>query len=80
MHDSNATCTVQQRSHLMINLRPDPTASVPAGNPRFSSLEEAAYITINPERAYQKAQSRGGGANTVGGYFRFFVLRSVCVV
>ena len=24
MHQSNATCTVQQQSHPMINLRPDP--------------------------------------------------------
>ena len=56
---------VQQRSHPMINLRPDPKASVPGGNPQSSSFEEAAYINTNPERAYGKAQSRGGDANTV---------------
>ena len=28
MHESNATCTVQQRSHPMINPCPDPNASV----------------------------------------------------
>ena len=65
MHESNATCTVQQRSHPMINLRPDPKASVPGGNPQSSSFEETAYIKTNPERAYGKAQSRGGDANTV---------------
>ena len=42
MHESNATCTVQQRSHPMISLRPDPNASVPGGNPQSSSFEEAA--------------------------------------
>ena len=49
MHESNATCTVQQRSHPMINLRPDPNASVPGGNPQSCSFEEAAYIKTNPE-------------------------------
>ena len=49
----------------MINLRPDPNASVPGGNPQSSSFEEAACIKTNPERAYGKAQSRGGDANTV---------------
>ena len=63
MHESNATCAVQQRSHPMINLRSDPNASVPDGNPQSSSFDEAAYIKANPERA-GKAQSRGGDANT----------------
>ena len=44
MQEPNATCTVQQRSHPMSNLRPDPNASVPSGNPQSSSSEEAAYI------------------------------------
>ena len=57
MHESNATWTIQQRSHPMINLRPDPNASVPGANPQSSSFEEAEYITTNPERAYGKAQS-----------------------
>ena len=65
MHESNATCAVQRRSHPMINLRSDPNASVPGGNPQSSSFEEAAYTKTNPERAYGRAQSRGGDANTV---------------
>ena len=48
MHESNATCTFQQRSHPMINLRPDPNASVPGGNPQSSSFEEAACIKTSP--------------------------------
>ena len=65
MQESNATCTVQQRSHPMINLRPDPNASVPRESSKSSSFEEAAYFKTNPELAYRKAQSRGGDANTV---------------
>ena len=72
MHESIATCTVQQRSHPMINLRPDPNASVPGGNPQSSSIEEAAYYKTNPERDYGKAQSRGGDANTVLEVFPVF--------
>ena len=42
-----------------------PNASVPGGNPQSCSFEEVAYIKTNPDRAYGKAQSRGGDANTV---------------
>ena len=81
MRESNATCTVQQRSHRMINLRPDPNASVPGGNRQSSSFEEAAYIKTTPEGAYWKAQSRGGDANTVlEVVFRCSVVWRVCVV
>ena len=79
MHESNATCTVQQRSQPMINLRPDPNASVPGGNPQSSSFEEAACIKTNPERAYGKAQSRGGDANTVSEVVSGFLLYGVSV-
>ena len=79
MHESNATWTIQQRSHPMINLRPDPNASVPGGNPQSSSFEEAAYIKTNPERAYRKAQSRGGDANTVLEIVSGFLLYGVSV-
>ena len=45
--------------------RTDPNASVPVRNPQSSSFEKKrAYIKANPERAYGKAQSRGGDANT----------------
>ena len=44
MHESNATCTVQQRSHPMINLRPDPNASVRGGNPQSSSFEALLWM------------------------------------
>ena len=63
MHESIATCTVQQRSHPMINFRSDPNASVPGGNLQSSSFEDAAYIKTNSERTYKKAHSRGGDAN-----------------
>ena len=65
MQESSATCTVQQRSHVFINLRSEPNASVPGGNPQSPSFEEAACIKTNPERAYGKVQSRGGNAYTV---------------
>ena len=65
MHESNATCAVQQRSHPMINLRSYLNVSVPGGNLQSPSFEEAAYTRTNTERAYGKAQSRGGDANTV---------------
>ena len=79
MHESNATCTVQQRSHPMINVSPDPDASVHGGNPQSSSFEEAAYIKTNAERAYGKAQSRGGDANTVLEVVSGFLLYGVSV-
>ena len=79
MHESIATCAVQQRSHPMINLLADPHASVPGGNPQSSSFEEAAYIKTNPERAYGKAQSRGGDANTVLEVVSGFLLYVVSV-
>ena len=63
----------------MINLRPDPNASVPGGNPQSSSFEEAAYIKTNPERAYGKAQSRGGDANRVLEVVSGFLLYGVYV-
>ena len=63
----------------MINLLPDPNASVPDGNPQSSSFEEAAYIKTNPERAYGKAQSRGGDANTVLEVVSGFLLYGVSV-
>ena len=62
----------------MINLRPDPN-TVPGGNPQSSSFEEAAYIKTNPERAYEKAQSRGGDANTVLEVVSGFLLYGVSV-
>ena len=79
MHGSNATCAVQQGSHPMINLRSDPNASVPGGDPQSSSFEEAAYIKTNPERAYWKAQSRGCDANTVLEVVSGFLLYGVSV-
>ena len=79
MHESNATCAVQQRSHAMINIRSDPNASVPGGNPESSSFEKAAYIQTNPERAYRNAQSRGSDANTVLDVVSGFLLYGVSV-
>ena len=79
MHESNATSAVQQRSHPMINIRSDLNASVPGGSPQSSSIEEAAYIRSNPERAYGKAQSRGGDANTVLEVVSGFLLYGVSV-
>ena len=64
----------------MINLRPDPNASVPGGNPQSSSFEEATYIKTNPERAYGKAQSRGGDANTVSEVVSGFLWYKVSVL
>ena len=44
-------------------------------------LPGAAYIKTNPARAYGKAQSRGGDANTVlEVVFRFSVVWNVSVV
>ena len=77
MHESTATCAVQQRSHPIINLRSDPNASVPGGNPQSSSFEEAACTKTNPERAYGKAQSRGDDANTVLEVISGFLLYGV---
>ena len=65
MCESKSTCTFQQRSHPMINISSDPNAPVPGGNRHSSSFEKAAYIKTNPKKAYGKAQSRGGDANTV---------------
>ena len=79
MHEYNATCTVQQRSHPMINLRPDPNASVPGGNTQSSSFEEIAYIKTNPERACGKAQSPGDDADTVSEVVSGFLLCGVSV-
>ena len=61
------------------NLRSDPNESVPGRNPQYSSFEEAAYIKTNPERAYGKAQSRGGDANTVLEVVSGFLLYGVSV-
>ena len=61
------------------NLRSDPNESVPGGNPQYSSFEEAAYIKANPERAYGKAQSRGGDANTILEIVSGFLLYEVSV-
>ena len=63
----------------MINLRSDPNASVPAGNPQSSSIEEAAYIKTNLERAHGMAQSREGDANTVLEDVSGFLLYGVSV-
>ena len=63
----------------MIDLRSDPNASVPSGNPQSSSFEEAAYTKTNPERANGKAQSRGGDANTVFEVVSDFLLYGVSV-
>ena len=71
--------TCQQRSHPMINLRSDPNASVPGGNPQSSSFEEAAYIETKPERAYGKAQLRGDDANMVLEVVFGFLLYGVSV-
>ena len=48
MHESNATCAVQQRSHPMINIRSDPNASVRGGNPQSSIL----LLSKNPHILY----------------------------
>ena len=63
----------------MINLRPNPNAMVPGGNPQSSSFEEAAYIKTNPKRAYGKARWRGGDANTVLEVVSGFLLYGVSV-
>ena len=51
----------------------------PPGNPQSSSFEEASYIKTNPERAYGKARSRGGDANTVLEVVSGFQLHGVSV-
>ena len=61
------------------HLRSDLNTSVPGKNPQSSSFEEAAYIKTNPERAYGKAQSRGGDANTVLEVVSGFLLYGVSV-
>ena len=63
----------------MINIRSDTNVSVPGGNPQSSSFEEAAYIKTNPERAYGKAQSCGGDANTILEVVSGFLLYGVSV-
>ena len=61
------------------NLRSDPNASVPGGDPQSSSFEEAAYIKTIPERAYGKAQSHVGDASTVFEIVSVFLLFRVSV-
>ena len=81
MHESNATCAVQQRSHPMINLCSDPNASVPGGNPQSSSLKKPhiSKQTLN-EPMGRRNRPEAMQIRSWRLFSVFFVVWSVCVL